>query len=63
MEVLQVFGSWDQEIDLWFTNHEPLIPTLHFKCNYLKNQRHFAAFYCFFEIYTKFATFEKNWAS
>ena len=28
MEVLRIFGSWDQEIDLWFTNHEPLIPTL-----------------------------------
>ena len=29
MEALQIFGSWDhQEIDLWFTNHEPLIPTL-----------------------------------
>ena len=23
-----IFGSWDQEIDSWFTNHEPLIPTL-----------------------------------
>ena len=28
MEVLQIFGSWDQETDSWFTNHEPLIPTL-----------------------------------
>ena len=28
MDVLQIFGSWDQEIDSWFTNHEPLIPTL-----------------------------------
>ena len=28
MEVLNIFGLWDQEIDLWFTNHEPLIPTL-----------------------------------
>ena len=29
MEALQIFGSWDQEIDLWFTNHKPLIPALH----------------------------------
>ena len=28
MEVLQIFGLWDQEIDLWFMNNEPLIPTL-----------------------------------
>ena len=28
MEVLQIFGSTDQEIDSWFMNHEPLIPTL-----------------------------------
>ena len=28
MKVLRIFGSWDQEIDSWFTNHEPLIPTL-----------------------------------
>ena len=28
MEVLQIFWSCDQEIDLPFTNHEPLIPTL-----------------------------------
>ena len=28
MKVLQIFGLWDQEIDSWFTNHEPLIPTL-----------------------------------
>ena len=28
MEVLQVFGLCDQETDLWFTNHKPLIPTL-----------------------------------
>ena len=27
-EVSLIFGSWDQETDLWFTNHEPLIPTL-----------------------------------
>ena len=26
-KVLQVFCSWDKEIDSWFTNHEPLIPT------------------------------------
>ena len=28
MEVLQIFGLWDQEIDSWFTNNEPLTPTL-----------------------------------
>ena len=28
MEVLQIFGLWDQEIGSWFTNCEPLIPTL-----------------------------------
>ena len=28
MEVLQIFGSWDPEIDSWFTNHEPLILSL-----------------------------------
>ena len=28
MEVLQIFGSLDQNIDLWFTNYQPLIPTL-----------------------------------
>ena len=28
MEVLQIFGSWDQEIDSRFKNHKPLIPTL-----------------------------------
>ena len=28
MEILQIFGSCDQEIDLGFTNHEPLITTL-----------------------------------
>ena len=28
MEVLKIFGLWDQEIDSWFTNQEPLIPTL-----------------------------------
>ena len=28
MEVLQIFGSWDKEIDSRFTNHDPLIPTL-----------------------------------
>ena len=25
MEVLQIFGSWNQEIDSWFTNQKPLI--------------------------------------
>ena len=25
MEVLQIFDSWDQEMDSWFMNHEPLI--------------------------------------
>ena len=28
IEFLQIFGLWDQKSDLWFTNHEPLIPTL-----------------------------------
>ena len=28
MEVLRNFCSWDQDIDLWFTNPDPLIPTL-----------------------------------
>ena len=28
MEVKQVFRLWDQEIDLWFTNVKPVIPTL-----------------------------------
>ena len=28
MKVLQFLGSWDQETDSLFTNHEPLIPTL-----------------------------------
>ena len=28
MEVLQIFCLQDQEIDSWFTNHEPLIPTM-----------------------------------
>ena len=28
MDVLHISGSWDQEIDSWFTNYEPLIPTL-----------------------------------
>ena len=28
MEVSQIFGLWNQEIDSWFTNHEPLIPTM-----------------------------------
>ena len=28
MEVFQISGLWDQEIDLWSMNHEPLIPTL-----------------------------------
>ena len=28
MEVLKNFGWWDQENDLWFTNHKPLIPTM-----------------------------------
>ena len=29
VEVLRIFGSWDQEIDPLFANHEPLIPALH----------------------------------
>ena len=32
----------------------------HFKCNYLKHQRHFAAFYCIFRICIKFTTFKKK---
>ena len=28
MEVLQISGSWDQEIDLWFMNRKTLIPSL-----------------------------------
>ena len=28
MKVLQSFGSWDQETDSWFTNHNPLVPPL-----------------------------------
>ena len=31
MEVLHSFGSWDQEIDSRFTNHEPLIPAYAYK--------------------------------
>ena len=30
MEVLRIFGSWHQEIDSWFTNHEPLVSTLNY---------------------------------
>ena len=30
MEVLWIFGSWDQESNSWFINYEPLIPTLAF---------------------------------
>ena len=29
MEVLQIFGSRNQKIDLSFTNYKPLIPTLY----------------------------------
>ena len=32
----------------------------HFKCNDLKKQKHFAAFYCIFRIYIKFRTFSKK---
>ena len=28
MEVLQILGLWDQQIDSWFMNHKPLILTL-----------------------------------
>ena len=28
IKVLQIFGSWDQEIDSWFRYLKPLIPTL-----------------------------------
>ena len=31
MEVLQIFGSLDQEIASRFMNHEPLIPTLYYE--------------------------------
>ena len=31
MEGLHTFGLWDQEIESWFTNHKPLIPTLRSK--------------------------------
>ena len=31
MEVLQTFGLRDQEIESWFTNHKPFIPTLRSK--------------------------------
>ena len=34
MEVFQFFGLWDLEIDFWFTNHEPLIPTLEYQQNF-----------------------------
>ena len=38
MEVLQIFGSWNQEINLWLTNHES--PTLlMWKTNYLTNKK------------------------
>ena len=30
MEVLGIFGSSDENIDSWFMNHEPIIPTLNF---------------------------------
>ena len=26
-----MFVLWDQEIDSWFMNHEPVIPTLQYK--------------------------------
>ena len=35
MEVLQIFGLCDQELDLWFKNHENLIPTLYDKMIYV----------------------------
>ena len=28
MEVFWIFCSWDQKIHSWFTNHEPIMPTL-----------------------------------
>ena len=28
MDISQMFGLLDQEIDSWLTNHKPLIPTL-----------------------------------
>ena len=36
MKVLQIFGSWDQEIDSLFMNHEPLIPNIIFINTFLK---------------------------
>ena len=35
MEVFQIFGLHDQELDLWFKNHETLIPTLYDKMIYV----------------------------
>ena len=35
MEVLQIFGLCDQELDLWFKNHETLIPALYDKVTYV----------------------------
>ena len=32
MEVLHIFGLWDQKIDSWFMNPDPLIPTLNPNC-------------------------------
>ena len=31
MEVLRTLGYLDQEIELWFTNYETLIPNLYWK--------------------------------
>ena len=60
MEVLWSFGSWDQEIDSWFTNHKPLIPTLAVFSKIKQNQKKPSAFeigvtkiYCLKVIVTK----------
>ena len=35
MEVLLIFGLWDQEIDSWFTNRKPLIPPMNIIRSYI----------------------------
>ena len=34
MEVLQIFGFVGSRIDMWFANHQPLIPTLLYICTW-----------------------------
>ena len=36
MEVLQIFGLRDQEIDSWFANHEPLFLLWHVKLLFIR---------------------------